>query len=121
MNTPSKELITEVLEIEKPDNITLIVGNKYNNNIKQTLLIEYNDESEPIMFNIYEFAFKCKEWALKQGYEIQSAPCDGINILKKDTTNILKQFDFYINGENKELLGIFKACEYILLQIKDNK
>jgi len=51
----SKELIKE-----------LIKGSKWENNIKQTILLEYKEEREPIEINIYELAHNhLKKWAKK--------------------------------------------------------
>ena len=57
--------------------------------------------------SIYEFAFKCKEWALKKGFKIYSScksssiPQDGILL-------------WISSGENNEIETIIKACEWIL-------
>jgi len=60
----SKELIKEVMQ-EEPDYIELIKGSKWENNIKQTILLEY-EEREPIEINIYELAHNhLKKWAKK--------------------------------------------------------
>lgn len=62
-----KELLSEVLEVEIID--FNIIGNKLNYIIPNYETEEdgdliYIDLGQNI--NIYEFAFKCKEWALKK-------------------------------------------------------
>ena len=70
----TKALISEVLDIPVPANIELTIGNKFNNNVKQTLRINYNDGSDSIEFNIYELVHECKEWALDNKYIIHTTP-----------------------------------------------
>ena len=62
---------------------------------------------------IYEFAFKCKEWAFKNKYKIQSQ----INESNKGHSHITKKNDdCWAKGffENTEIEAIIKACEWIL-------
>lgn len=70
-------------------------------------------------WNIYQFAFKCKEWALSNGHYLKSR---GVNILSKesmpkceveyiDKNNMFVAKDFY---SNTEIEAIIKACTYIL-------
>lgn len=64
--------------------------------------------------NIYEFAFKCKEWAYEKNYELRSwkgyCACvyllDGYGFNQKDYT------------ANTEIEAIIKACEWILKEVK---
>ena len=65
--------------------------------------------------NICEFAFMCKEWALKQGYFIYST-----NELSFIKTFSLETIETFSNGKNTEIECILKACEWIL-ENKDNK
>ena len=63
--------------------------------------------------NIYEFAFKCKEWALNKGYKIQSQ----INESNKGHSHITKKNDdCWAKGffEDTEIEAIIKACNWIL-------
>ena len=67
------------------------------------------------MVNVYEFAFKCKEWALKNKYKIQSQ----INASNKGHSHITKKNDdCWAKGffENTEIEAIIKACEFILIK-----
>ena len=63
--------------------------------------------------NIYEFAFKCKEWALTKGYFIYSA-----NELSFIKTFLLETIETFSNGKDTEVECIIKACEWILKDIK---
>lgn len=116
----SKKLLTEVLGlVEEPNKIILVSRNKYENNIKQTLQISYNNGSEPNEINIYELAHKCKEWAFKQHFEIHSAS----NSLYGDKPIAYIQDTALCGVElpsifeaNIEPEAVFKACEWILKQ-----
>ena len=57
--------------------------------------------------SIYEFAFKCKEWALKKGFKIYSS-CKSSSISQDGTLLWISP------GENNEIETIIKACEWIL-------
>ena len=63
--------------------------------------------------NIYEFAFKCKEWAFKNKYKIQSQ----INESNKGHSHITKKNDdCWAKGffEDTEIEAVIKACNWIL-------
>ena len=113
----SKELIRKVLEKETenlPDDFTFDIIDNY---------IIFADDGE-CMFevNIYEFAFKCKEWAFKQGYELFS------RILSNDHQHIGNcvvyrveadpEESLKIMNEKTEIEAIIKACNWILEQNK---
>ena len=116
-----KELLSEVLEVEIID--FNIIGNKLNYIIPNYETEEdgdliYIDLGQNI--NIYEFAFKCKEWALIKGYIIDSlirGYCSGKAICfvyvddwqSEFSENCLKSFT-----EDTEIEAIIKACEWIL-------
>ena len=54
-----KHLVMKVLGIEDiPDNIEIVSRNSYFNNEENTLVISYNDGSEPIEINLYEFIYR---------------------------------------------------------------
>ena len=66
--------------------------------------------------NIYEFAFKCKEWAYTQGYILKSEingclVCESNTFMGSDTE--------WFNGIS-EIEAILKACECILKEINEN-
>lgn len=69
--------------------------------------------------NLYEFAFKCKEWAKNKEYIVHSSPTQKI-----EHTAIVQSFDFnkFYYGENQfyaltEVEAIIKACEHILNEV----
>ena len=115
MILPSKELISEVLskEVEEERFIDSNSLTYVNSGI-------YED------INIYEFAFKCKEWALSKGYIIEV----GVHpTIKKDRSDrdyfykittdrgqrIISKFVEIIKTEPE---AVFIACELVLEQIK---
>ena len=120
----SKELLIEVL------------GSEYKQRLVDWFQIEddnflrtyydcgsYDDKGRPtglgLEINIYEFAFKCKEWAFKNKYKIQSQ----INESNKGHSHITKKNDdCWAKGffENTEIEAIIKACEFILTKRNQN-
>ena len=71
--------------------------------------------------NIYELAYKCKEWALSKGYIINSGVttsndwcCTIYKIIKENP--YIKELSH--TWEQSEPEAIFLACEYILNNIK---
>ena len=106
----SKELLSEVLNLK----ICIDDTHPY---IQSNMLVYdvlNNDEINTNNINIYELAYKCKEWVLKQGYRI-IIDCSkdievGIRILKNGR-------DIYSNKNKSEQQIIIKACQWIL----DNK
>ena len=110
----SKELIIKVMDIKYPFSDV-----KLNSNILSWWREDVYFE-EKVKINIYEFAFKCKEWAFKNKYKIQSQ----INASNKGHSHITKKNDdCWAKGffENTEIEAIIKACEYILKEINENR
>lgn len=115
----SKELIIKVMDIKYPfSDIQL------NSNIlswwREDVFFE-----ERMKINIYEFAFKCKEWALDKGYTIESHTnrsfISKYNSEYFSVAKIFKETDsMRINtiDESTEIKAIIKACEWILEQQK---
>ena len=106
----SKELLSEVLEVEIIDfeiiwNILNYIIPNYETEEDGDLI--YIELSQNI--NIYEFAFKCKEWALSKGYFIYST-----NELSFIKTFSLETIETFSNGKDTEIECILKACEWIL-------
>ena len=110
----SKELISEVLNIPKEVIMDIYTDGNY------LLIRKINSRVEE--YNIYGFAFKCKEWILSKGYSQLSGKDD---IYEKDegfvcsigsTTLLIK--DFYAD---REIAAIFLACEHILNNIKQQQ
>ena len=113
----SKELLSEVLGYEVD---TFLGINK--NEIDYTCCKDENVGYIDTSLNIYEFAFKCKEWAKNKEYIVHSSPTQKI-----EHTAIVQSFDFnkFYYGENQfyaltEVEAIIKACEWIL-ENKDKK
>lgn len=125
----SKELMSEVLGYRVLSNIL----------IQEEIIIKLNFEYfqtkyENDEINIYELAYKCKEWACKKGYSIISISDFDI---RHDTIDNYDKYYFtaYINmnlfpelnkkeythlhdiNSSTEPEAIFKACQWIL----DNK
>ena len=123
---PSKELISEVLEIEIVD---------YYINENQVRINQLWHEDNPLnrelglfntsygckaSINIYELAYKCKEWAYRQGYVLLSGySAYGVGLFFCSckgwlSENYDKQIEITNNTEPK---AVFKATQWIL----DNK
>ena len=116
----SKELIRNVLEKETenlPDDFTFDIIDNY---------IIFADDGECMFeINIYEFAFKCKEWAYTNKYRLSSGQ-HRLNTKQEHYINnqIASYFCsvYYITNDdsdiqidaNTEPEGIFKACQWIL-------
>ncbi len=103
----SKELLSEVLEVEISD--FNIIGNTLNYIIPNYETEEdgdliYIDLGQNI--NIYEFAFKCKRWAKTKNYVLWSY-LDQTNMFNFDGIKV-KSFI------GNEVETIIKACEWIL-------
>ena len=109
----SKELVSEVMDIKYPFSDVQL-----NSDILSWLREDVYFE-EKVKINIYEFAFKCKEWAFKNKYKIQSQ----INASNKGHSHITKKNDdCWAKGffENTEIEAVIKACEYILKELNEN-
>lgn len=112
----SKELLSEVLKLEV---VKHSLFNKSNKSFNITYMqSEDSLKSSWMPINIYEFAFKCKEWAKNKEYIIHSSPTQ-----KREHTAIVQSFDFNNSyyGENQfyaltEVEAIIKACEYVLIK-----
>ena len=119
----SKELLSEVLGIE----IVEILGVDKKNDLVYKIMQEYknNDgyESKTIgtYINIYELAYKCKEWALDNGYTLSSNLNNENDKKHKDGKAVVffPDNETYpeIFDEGTEYEAIFEACQWIL----DNK
>ena len=111
----SKELIKNVL-VEETENLS----EDFSFYIDEDYIV-FRDEGETLFdYNIYKFAFKCKEWAFKNKYKIQSQ----INEGNKGHSHITKKNDdCWAKGffENTEIEAIIKACEFILTKRNQNE
>ena len=106
MKLPSKELLSEVLSKEVEEERFI-----YSNSLTYVNSGIYED------INIYEFAFKCKEWAFDKGFVLKSYK-------KQGAFSGTYHYAIDINDKicewlaNTEYEAIFKACEYIMEQTK---
>ena len=120
----SKELLSEVLNYE----VDVFLGiNK--NEIDYTCCIDEKEGYIDISINLYEFAFKCKEWAYTNKYRLSSGQ-HRLNTKQEHYINnqIASYFCsvYYITNDdsdiqidaNTEPEAIIKACEWILEQNK---
>lgn len=105
----SKELLSEVLG-NKVESIRLV--EKYDGRIGgrvNDLHITFEDYVENI--NIYEIAYRCKEWAILKGYELHSAWTDVNEAYLELYSKYLEERKFTTETETE---AIFKACQWIL-------
>ena len=100
----SKELIKAVLKKE-----TEALSKDFNFIINEDY-IEFSDDGETLFdYNIYKFAFKCKEWAYKNRYDIWSITWGVVEF-----HNIEKSYGTKRITEGTEIGAIIKACGWIL-------
>ena len=123
MLLPSKELISEVLNIELAckeyiANEIIRFDTKANEVVYFTKTMRWGDVAKRI--NIYELASKCKEWAkLKHFIDIDSHPgCArwGAKAVSHNGKPSVFYEQVFIGRTEPE--AIFKACEYIMEQTK---
>ena len=102
----SKELVSEVLRIKA----VYIEGCDHRDDI---IVIWTDLHSKPLMeINIYEFAFKCKEWAFKNSkYGICSNPIEAW------TWNVEQDLLIEEFKADTEIEAIIKACEWVLKEV----
>ena len=110
----SKELIKSVLVNE-----TKNLSEDFSFYIDEDYIV-FRDEGENLFdYNIYKFAFKCKEWAYtKSNYTLKTSsnPFGGfciIEIYQIDVEKLYNKPDSIYRGKN-EIEAIIKACEWIL-------
>ena len=108
----SKELLSEVLKMEVVKHSLL---NKSNKSFNVTYMqSEDSLKSSWTPVNIYEFAFKCKEWVLNKGYSQLSGKDDiyekGLGFVCSIGSTTLLIKDFYAGTEVE---AIVKACTHI--------
>jgi len=108
----SKELVREVLNVEAKDVYT--IGDRINYDVGP--LTTYS-------INVYELAFKVKEWVNKFGYIIASQTYNGIYraTLTKDIPNPKRAHRAHIVSDVSEVDAIFKAGEWVLKHLKRRK
>lgn len=123
----SKELFSEVMNIKIEDIVDLKIFGKELNYYEKCLLnfccdgrLSKHKDSIYKSVNIYELAFKCKEWALSKGYIINSGATTS-NDWSSTIYKVIKENPYIkelsYTWEQSENEAIFKACQWIL----DNK
>ena len=108
----SAELLSEVLKLE-------VVKHSLYNELHKSFNITYMQSEDSLKsswmpINIYEFAFKCKEWAFKRELNLWTDYLGNCQIQDKEFQLL---HDCY---SDTEIEAIIKACDWIL-ENKDNK
>ena len=103
----SKELLSEVLNYE----VDVFLGiNK--NEIDYTCCRDENEGYIDISINIYEFAFKSKEWLLKNNIAFT------LDYFKDNSVQFNSEEYCLAIDSSSEIEAIIKACNWILEQNK---
>ena len=125
----SKELLSEVLNLKVVSHSLL---NKLNNSFDITYMqLKDNPYTRSMPINIYEFAFKCKEWILNQKNKDCFYIADQFSLNIESQMGVIKYFWCVLLKNNSrvspefkadsEIEAIIKACEYILKEINENR
>ena len=125
----SKELLSEVLNLKVVSHSLL---NKLNNNFDITYMqLKDNPYTRSMPINIYEFAFKCKEWILNQKNKDCFYIADQFSLNIESQMGVIKYFWCVLLKNNSrvspefkadsELECILKACEFILTKRNQNE
>ena len=125
----SKELLSEVLKLEV---VKHSLFNKSNNSFNITYIqSEDSLKSSWMPINIYEFAFKCKEWILNQKNKDCFYIADQFSLNIESQMGVIKYFWCVLLKNNSrvspefkadsELECILKACEFILTKRNQNE
>ena len=120
----SKELLSEVLNYE----VDAFLGiNK--NEIDYTCCRDENEGYIDISINLYEFAFKCKEWILNQKNKDCFYIADQFSLNIESQMGIIKYFWCVLLKNNSrvspefkadsEIEAIIKACNWILERLNE--
>lgn len=114
MNTPSKELIGNVLNCSVKEVFFKSEGDRGQSINEDILVIVKETDSVPSResINIYELVNKCKIWAFKEGYEI----VEEMNIVKvlKAKECIYTSVSYVMCGGVYKPETIFKAIQFII-------
>lgn len=108
----SKELLSEVLDLK----VFASISNDTNE--LKCLFVDL-DKSKELRINIYELAHKCKEWAYENDYYVYSIftfAGEGFCYLTHENNISKRLITFEANTEPE---AIFKACQWILENLKD--
>ncbi|MGJ0302490.1 hypothetical protein NG774_04085 [Aliarcobacter cryaerophilus] len=117
----SKELLGSVMEFKKQNvyskDLDFIRLNE--NNIQFAFKTEHNIQNV-FSINIYEFAFKGKEWLIKNNFSYTVYYDDYFKNFRCTILSIIGYEKRETFTANTEIEAIIKACEWIL-ENKDNK
>ena len=116
----NEDLLSEVLELKRIDKIYI-----------EDNILYFCELNKGI--NIYELAHKCKEWAMKKGFQIISGLSDEpayrssdekayakINYYSEDEIGNREYKDMYFMA-NSEVEAVIKASEWILKELNENR
>ena len=108
---PSKELLSEVFgfKVISVHNVNAENDIHFNGGHKEKYPYSL---IEPTTINIYELAHKCKEWAKKKEYWAISGYDEGYFCMLHDMPD-----NRFFNAST-EIEAIFKACEWIVENVK---
>lgn len=110
----SKELLSEILGVK----VTEVLTSKTTNFLYYMCLDHHNlGENTENSINIYELAYKCKEWAIHKSYHLHSSLRH--HKLRGLSKLVIGDDIEYFEAET-EPESIFLACQWIL-ENKDNK
>ena len=112
----SRELLSEVLKIEV---VKHSLFNKRTNSFNVTYMqSEDSLKADWMLVNIYEFVFKCKEWAWKNFKILLISQYTGQCYINGDLSDL--KLPYWENTKSfqvesfTEIEGIIKACEWII-------
>ncbi len=119
----SKELLSEVTNIKILTIESFCPKNEicwtYNNVTKIGKTIVAARDGGRGYINIYEFADKCKEWIFNQGFVSEYTYAgENSNFVINDFVSDVGELPPVFQGDT-EPEAVFKACEWILNQIKE--
>ena len=112
----SRELLSEVLKIEV---VKHSLFNKRTNSFNVTYMqSEDSLKADWMLVNIYEFAFKCKEWAWKNYKILLMSQYTGQCYINGDLSDLKLPYwentkSFQVESST-EIECIIKACEWVL-------
>lgn len=116
----SKELLSEIMQLG-----ILEVGEVNDCYLSFNYYIQEGDNIQACI-NVYELAYKCKEWVLKQGYYFSIYSFNfSDNIEQEHRIRLLRDNEvvYYGNDSCKETEpeATVQACEWVIKQKGENK
>lgn len=107
----SKELIKNVL-VEETENLS----DDFSFYIMDNYILFVDEGESQFEVNIYEFAFKCKEWALTKGYmmKIENHYSNSIVVQIRKTISNSAYIEPWKKTFRSEVEALIKVCNWIL-------